>query len=70
MGGISPYCHTSWFSGGNIMVKGGMTSIPNIRRTYYDTYANLPTVGLTTGTLGYATDRLGFIGGLVPHGKP
>jgi hypothetical protein len=33
-------------------------SIPKIRQVYYDVYADLPTVGVATGDLGYATDRL------------
>ena len=35
-----------------------VTTIPQLRRVYYDTYANLPTVGVKTGDLGYATDLL------------
>lgn len=34
-----------------------ITVIPSVRQVYYDTYANLPTAGLTAGDFGYATDR-------------
>lgn len=32
-------------------------SIPNLTRVYKDTYANLPTSGVRTEDIGYATDR-------------
>lgn len=35
-----------------------VTSIPQLRRVIYDTYANFPTTNLTTGDLAFATDRL------------
>ena len=35
-----------------------LSTIPQIRQVYYDTYANLPTTNLRAGALGYATDRL------------
>lgn len=35
-------------------------TIPQMRKVYYATYANLPTTGLKVGDLGYATDRLVF----------
>ncbi|OGN99182.1 MAG: hypothetical protein A2Y89_03120 [Chloroflexi bacterium RBG_13_51_18] len=34
-----------------------VTQIGITRQVYYDTYANLPTTGVTIGDLGYATDR-------------
>ena len=37
-----------------------VSTIPQTRQVYYTTYANLPTSGLKTGDLGYATDRLVF----------
>ena len=37
-----------------------LTTIPQKRKVFYDTYANLPTTGLNIGDLGYATDRLVF----------
>lgn len=36
------------------------TTIPKIRKVYYDTYANLPTSGVSAGDLGYSTDRKVF----------
>jgi hypothetical protein len=35
-------------------------SIPKVRQVYYTTYAALPTIGISIGDLGYATDRLVF----------
>lgn len=38
-------------------MKVETTVIPALRKVYRDTYANLPTSGLTEGDLGFATDR-------------
>nr|BEL00727.1 hypothetical protein DMOBY_05800 [Dehalococcoides mccartyi] len=35
-----------------------VTVIPTVRQVYADAYASLPTTGLNTGDMGYATDRL------------
>ncbi|MAF42991.1 MAG: hypothetical protein CMI54_02305 [Parcubacteria group bacterium] len=40
------------------MVSKAFTTIPHTRRVIYDTYANFPTTGLTSGDLAFATDRL------------
>lgn len=39
------------------MTDMDVTTIPKIRRVFYDTYANLPVTNVQTGDLGYATDR-------------
>lgn len=38
------------------MSDNEVTTIPKVRRVFYDTYANLPTTGLAAEDLGYATD--------------